>query len=270
MLQQTQVERVIPRYLDFLHQFPTIQDLAQATLGHVLRVWASLGYNIRAVRIHAMAVQIKTLYKGIVPHDLQTLQQIRGIGPYTASAIACFAYSTDVPVIDTNVRRVLTRLLHGTERLTEKQLQTIASNILPAGEASTWNQSLMDLGATICKANRPKCVDCPVIHHCKATPFLQSGDGLKTNQSKAHKSAQPPFIGSRRFFRGRIVDYLRSLEVGETVDVGYLGTVIRPDFNQTQMPWLMKLLEDLNRESLASLNHSEDGDTNSATVSLPR
>jgi A/G-specific adenine glycosylase len=269
MLQQTQVERVIPKYLDFLHRFPTIHDLAQSTLGHVLRIWAPLGYNIRAVRIHEMAIQMTTLYNGIVPDDLKTLRQIRGIGPYTASAIACFAYGMDVPVIDINVKRVLTRLFQGVKRVPEKQLQAIANKILPAGEASAWNQSLMDLGATICKANRPRCIDCPVIRHCKAAPFLQSGDGLGPNQSKLYKSTQTPFIGSRRFFRGRIVDYLRSLDLGEAVEVGYLGTVIRPDFNEEQLPWLMDLLQDLNRDSLATLKRSEDGDTNSTKVSLP-
>ena len=269
MLQQTQVERVAPKYLEFLSQFPTVQDLAQATPAQVIRAWAPLGYNLRAVRLHQVAIQIVKECDGVLPQEPETLRQLKGIGDYTAAAVVCFAFGADIPVLDTNVRRVLRRVFYGVQSAKERELQAVASQVLPSGEAPAWNQALMDLGATICTSQRPRCLLCPLREYCKAAPLLQQGERLVAERRERYQATQPPFKGSRRFYRGRIVDYLRSLEEGASVDVETLGKVLRPDFRGEDLPWLMGLLEGLAQDGLARLSHSEDENNAPLTVSLP-
>src|SRR5438876_9576546 len=172
MLQQTQVDRVLPKYQQFLATFPTLAALAAAPTADVISAWVPLGYNMRAVRLQSIARQVIAEYDGHIPDSIEGLLKLKGIGRYTAGAIACFAYSKQVATVDTNIRRVLHRIFLGLEypapRLNNSQILTLAEQVLPPGEAYNWNQALMDLGATICSANNPQCTRCPVQENCKA------------------------------------------------------------------------------------------------------
>lgn len=172
MLQQTQVDRVLPKYREFLARFPTLAQLAEASTAEVIRAWAPLGYNMRAVRLQAIARQVVAEYSGKIPAEETELLKLKGVGRYTAGALACFAYRRQVPTVDTNIRRVLQRLLVGIERedapLNEQQSWELARQALPSGQAYAWNQALMDLGATICTATAPACEVCPVQRVCAA------------------------------------------------------------------------------------------------------
>src|SRR6267154_3046061 len=172
MLQQTQVDRVLPKYAQFLAAFPTLSDLAAASTAEVISVWAPLGYNMRAVRLQSIARQVIAEYDGHSPDTSDDLLKLKGIGRYTAGAIACFAYHKQVATVDTNIYRVLHRIFLGLEhpepKLNNDSMLSLAEQVLPRGEAYDWNQALMDLGATICTSNNPQCIRCPVQESCKA------------------------------------------------------------------------------------------------------
>src|SRR5205085_1201930 len=161
MLQQTQVERVLPKYQQFLAAFPTLADLAAAPTADVISAWVPLGYNMRAVRLQSIARQVVAEYDGRIPDTIDELLKLKGIGRYTAGAIACFAYHKQVATVDTNIRRVLHRIFLGLEqpepRINDAQMLALAEQVLPEGKAYNWNQALMDLGATICTSNNPEC-----------------------------------------------------------------------------------------------------------------
>jgi A/G-specific adenine glycosylase len=201
MLQQTQVDRVLPKYREFLARFPTLVQLAEASVAEVIRAWAPLGYNMRAVRLQAIARQVVADYEGKLPADEMELLKLKGVGRYTAGALACFAYHRQVPTVDTNIRRVLQRLFVGIERedalLSEQQSWELARQALPSGQAYAWNQALMDLGATICTATTPACEGCPVQQGCAAYKELgqhalfPSGKDLRVLlQQKKRRPAQ--------------------------------------------------------------------------------
>jgi A/G-specific adenine glycosylase len=152
MLQQTQVPRVVPRYLDWLERWPTAESLAAVPVADVIRAWAGLGYNRRAVNLHRCAGAVVEM--GGFPHEPQRLQQLPGIGPYTAAAIACFAFGAELAAPDVNARRVLGRAF-GDSDLPP-----------PPGRAYDWNQALFDLGSSICIARRPRCDECPLRDGC--------------------------------------------------------------------------------------------------------
>src|SRR5579885_650843 len=152
MLQQTQVDRVLPKYREFLERFPTLAALAEAPTADVIRAWAPLGYNMRAVRLQSIARQVVAEYGGQIPLQAAELSRLKGVGRYTAGAIACFAHRQQVATVDTNIRRVLYRVFIGIEQpdapVREEQSWALAEKVLPPGEAYSWNQALMDLGAT--------------------------------------------------------------------------------------------------------------------------
>src|SRR5216683_4573312 len=172
MLQQTQVERVLPKFQQFLATFPTLAALAAAPTADVISAWVPLGYNIRAVRLQSIARQVIAEYDGCIPDSIEELLKLKGIGRYTAGAIACFAYRKQVSTVDTNIRRVLQRIFLGLEhsepKLNDVQALALAEQVLPAGEAYNWNQALMDLGATVCTSSNPQCVRCPLQENCCA------------------------------------------------------------------------------------------------------
>src|SRR5215472_11400205 len=153
MLQQTQVDRVLPKYQQFLATFPTLAELAQASTADVISVWVPLGYNMRAVRLQSIARQVMEDYDGKIPDTIKELLTLKGIGRYTAGAIACFAFLKQVAMVDTNIHRVLHRIFLGLNlskpEFTNDQRLILAEKVLPDGQAYNWNQALMDLGATI-------------------------------------------------------------------------------------------------------------------------
>lgn len=175
MLQQTQVERVLPKYYEFLRLFPTLAVLAEAPAADVIRAWAPLGYNVRAIRLRDIARQAVAEYDGRLPSTLDELLKLKGIGRYTAGAIACFAFGLPVATVDTNIRRVLWRLFRGIEpaewptgQAASRAHLALAGWALPAERAYDWQQALMDLGATVCISRQPACERCPVTSICAA------------------------------------------------------------------------------------------------------
>ena len=170
MLQQTQVDRVIPKYRQFLRTYPTMRRLAAAPVDDVRRLWYPLGYNVRPLRLHAIARETVAKYRGRLPDDGEALRGLPGIGRYTAGAIRCFAYGRDVAVLDTNVRRVLGRVFLGKHRLARTRgdaaFWDLAEALVPAGHGYDFNQALMDFGATWCTPRRPRCSACCMKRFC--------------------------------------------------------------------------------------------------------
>jgi len=172
MLQQTQVETVIPYYRRFLSRFPTLDSLAEASPDEVLKAWENLGYYSRARNLHAAAREIADRWEGKVPENLDDLRRLPGIGPYTAAAILSFAYNRRIAALDGNVRRVICRLFCIREPVhlpsTLSHISDIASKLVPERASSSFNQGLMDLGASICTPQKPSCPICPLKKHCLA------------------------------------------------------------------------------------------------------
>ncbi|MSR06155.1 MAG: A/G-specific adenine glycosylase [Gemmatimonadetes bacterium] len=163
MLQQTQVSRVEEYYPKFLARYPTVQHLARARPKKVRETWEGLGYYARARNLHALARTVVKDHDSAIPSDTETLQTLPGVGRYTAGAVACFAFEKREAAVDTNVKRVVERVFR------TKNVWEATERILPRRGKTVWefNQALMDLGATICVARKPKCPVCPVRSACK-------------------------------------------------------------------------------------------------------
>lgn len=243
MLQQTQVDRVIPKYRAFLRRFPTVQVLARARLGDVLRVWSGLGYNGRARRLWECARLIVGQHGAHVPIEPQTLRALPGIGHYTAAAVAAFAYGQRTAAVDTNVKRVLARVLLGRSAVADKTAWRLADEALPRSRASMWNQALMELGALVCKS-APKCHECPAARYCAWVARA----GRKRSKPRRMQS---PFPGSRRFYRGRV---LHALSCAASLSLPKLGLQVKEGFDQTDLPWLNDLLAELEGEGLVAVD----------------
>ena len=194
MLQQTQVDRVIPKWHAWLARFPTIGALAAATRADAIREWQGLGYNLRAVRLHAIATQVASQFGGELPRSIDGLLRLKGVGRYTAGAVACFAYEQPVSMVETNVRRVLGRVFD----VDPAQVDALADSLVPAQAAYAWNQALMDLGATVCRVRQPLCLVCPLLSTCNGPKEIP------------RVRPQGEFRGSRRYIRGRVIDALRA------------------------------------------------------------
>lgn len=260
MLQQTQVDRVIPKYQAFLAAFPTIESLAAAPTAEVIRLWAGLGYNRRAVNLQRAAQVIVAQHGGKVPDSVTALRALPGIGPYTAGAIACFAFEQDVAFLDTNIRRVVRRLCVGPDHAaaaTEAELLAHAAALIPPGQGWAWNQAIMELGALICTAASPACWRCPLRQHCRAYAAAVAADEALAETMAApvlKRVAEPrpaePFVGSRRWYRGRIIAALRALPADTALPLSDLGQQVRPDFAADHEQWLLQLVRDLARDGL--------------------
>ena len=224
MLQQTQVDRVLPKYEAFLARFPDFASLAAATTADVLRTWQGLGYNSRAVRLKQIAQMVLERFGGVMPSDEQTLRSLPGIGPYTVAALRAFAFDCDDAAIDTNVRRVAHRVLHGLEhppKATQSQLDQDARALVPHGRGHDWNSAMMDLGATICTARAPKCLLCPLQTACAAAPVDTSllEQARATHARRRSPQEAVPFEQTTRYARGRIIDRLRALPAGQRISL---------------------------------------------------
>lgn len=271
MLQQTQVDRVKPKYAAFLELFPTLEALATASPGDVIRAWAGLGYNRRALNLQRTARAVLNEHHGQFPQTPDELQTLPGIGPYTAGAVACFAFERDVAFMDTNIRRVIRRLLVGPDdgavQPTEKQLLALAAAAIPADEGWTWNQALMELGALICTAAKPRCPLCPVRSECRAYAAWRTADEQITLQPQPLAAAYPlptqsrraspaireratPYQHSNRYYRGRIIAALRSVTLGQTMRCADLGPAIKADWTDDDRSWLAALLQGLQGDGL--------------------
>ena len=176
MLQQTQVDRVLPKYQEWLAKYPTMEDLAEAPLAEVKKTWYPLGYNIRPVRLHSIARESVVRYGGTLPREPERLLAFKGIGRYTAGAIRTFAFREDAPILDTNVMRVLHRVFvgKGDAKRQKTALWGLSEAMIPRGKGYDFNQALMDFGAMVCTARDPYCLLCPMNGFCKAYPFRRA------------------------------------------------------------------------------------------------
>ena len=208
MAQQTGVDRVVPRYHAFLARFPDPATCAASPAAEVVRLWAGLGYNRRALNLHGAATAIVERHGGALPDDLASLLALPGVGPYTARAVLAFAFERPIGVVDTNVGRVLARW--SGRRLRPAEAQVLADELAlaaaPGGGARSWrwNQSLMELGGAVCRRRRPDCAACPVAVDCAwAASGLAPPD--PADGSAGVSTGQPRFEGSDRQGRGRLV-----------------------------------------------------------------
>jgi len=171
-LQQTQVERVIPKYREWLARYPSLEALAAAGTREVRDAWYPLGYNVRPVRLRDIARTALRRHRGRIPDTPEGLLALKGIGRYTAGAVLSFAYQKDAAILDTNVRRVLRRVFLGDRtNPADAILWRLSAALLPSGRAYDFNQALMDLGATVCTARRPRCPHCPLARLCASYPL---------------------------------------------------------------------------------------------------
>jgi A/G-specific adenine glycosylase len=172
MLQQTQVDRVLPKYAEWLEKYPTFHALAGAPEHEVTRTWYPLGYNIRPRRLQSIAREAVAKYGGELPSDRETLLSFKGIGEYTAGAIQSFAFGQRAAILDTNVARVLFRVFVGTgdpkSHATKRHLWTLSEALVPRRHVFDFNQALMDFGAMVCVARNPRCLVCPMAHSCRS------------------------------------------------------------------------------------------------------
>ncbi len=178
MLQQTQVDRVVPKYHEWLVKYPSLEALASAAEDDVAATWRPLGYNIRPRRLHAIARESVSRYGGRLPSDRETLLSFKGIGAYTAGAIRSFAFRERAAILDTNVARVLFRVFvrRGDPKAhaMKKHLWAVSEAIVPYKHVFDFNQALMDLGATVCVARKPKCDECPMTSLCSSFPWRET------------------------------------------------------------------------------------------------
>jgi A/G-specific adenine glycosylase len=195
MLQQTQVSRVSEYYPRFLERFPTVDDLARARPKAVREAWDGLGYYARASNLHALARVVSKALNGRLPDDPEELIKLPGVGPYTAGAVATFAYEKPVPAVDTNVKRVLERVFGNAERgMRNAELWRLASSLVPKQGQRAWrfNQALMELGALVCVARSPKCPECPVSRECRTFSALPSQSAAKARRTRRPPSRKSP------------------------------------------------------------------------------
>lgn len=218
MLQQTQVERVLPYYETWLARWPDFHTLAGATPAEAISAWGGLGYNRRAVHLHRLATVVDDEYGGRLPRDDARLRQLPGIGPYTAAAVRSFAFRERTAVVDTNIGRVLARVVVGVAATREAGASVVAAaadRFLPQRSVRGHNLALMDLGAMVCRAATPRCDECPLAEGC-----TWRARGYPRDTTRARPSVR--FEETARFARGRIVDALRgegSLAAGELAQI---------------------------------------------------
>lgn len=228
MLQQTPVARVLSIWLDWVQRWPTPSATAAASAADILRAWGKLGYPRRAKRLHECATVIARDHNDMVPDDIDTLLTLPGVGSYTARAVACFAYRHSVPVVDTNVRRVVARAVHGRADAgppSATRDHADVSALLPCPEAAPeFSVALMELGAIVCTARSPRCELCP-LNKC-----AWRHAGYPPTQGPARRVQQ--YVGTDRQVRGRLLDVLRAKDSPVTsaeIDVAWLTDCAQRD-----------------------------------------
>lgn len=217
MAQQTQAARAAAYWERFMKRFPTVQDLAGATPADVLREWAGLGYDRRALALWRAAHVIVGMHGGRVPETVAELQALPGVGPYTARAVAALAFGIPVGAVDVNVRRVIGRIVAGgADILPTPILQVIADAAVPIDQPGAWTHAVMDVGATVCKPREPRCATCPARPWCRYA--AGEGPDRESGQTRRATGESPvPFSSTNRWLRGRILDRLRAMPDGEWV-----------------------------------------------------
>ncbi len=213
MAQQTQAARAAEAWTAWMARWPTVEDLAAAPVAEVLRAWAGLGYNRRAVALHRAARVIVERHDGRVPSTVDGLEALPGVGPYTARAVAAIAFRVPVGAVDTNVRRVLGRIAAGgAEAITAPAMQGLADAAVPHDRPDAWTHALMDLGATVCRPSRPRCTGCPAVAWCR----YAAGERAVVPVA-GRRRPDPAFPSTRRWLRGRVLERARAAEDGAWV-----------------------------------------------------
>jgi A/G-specific adenine glycosylase len=218
MLQQTQVDRVVDRYLRFTERWPAPRDLAAEDLATVLREWQGLGYPRRARNLHLAAVQMVARFEGAVPHRYDDLLTLPGIGPYTARAVRVFAYEQHEAVLDTNVGRLLARW-NGSS-LAAEEAQRAADALVPSSRSWEWGQTLFDFASAVCAKRHPACVECVLADVCPSSELAGTQRDPAVN-SAAVSRRQSPFAGSHREARGVVLHVVgaRSISARDVAEV---------------------------------------------------
>lgn len=257
MLQQTQVDRVIPKYDAWFKQFPTVKSLADAPTKDVIAAWQGLGYNRRALYLQRIAQTVLDEFNGAFPKTREELLELPGIGPYTAGALMSFAYKADEAIVDTNVIRLLGRMFIGYKDLpsvSEKELWNLSKSMIPKkGKTYYFNQALMDFGAMVCDLRKPKCDECPFQKMCASYPDIQDA---KPNELRYQKKAKEKlyFGKPRRIWRGKILKYLHEVESATPLQIGYN---IQHDFEQDRLDWVKEVIITLEKDGLISISDNQ-------------
>jgi A/G-specific adenine glycosylase len=247
MSQQTQLDRVREAWAAFVERWPTVEALAAADRSDVVGFWTahSLGYNNRAKYLHEAARQIDAEYDGEFPTEPTELEELMGVGPYTANAVASFAFNNGDAVVDTNVKRVLYRAFGVPD--SDEAFERVASELLADGESRVWNNAIMELGGVACEKT-PACDEagCPWREWCRA---YETGDFTAPDVP-----TQPAFEGSRRQMRGRVISTLKEYD---ELELDELGPRVRIDYapdGEYGRAWLRELLADLESDGLVSVS----------------
>lgn len=254
MLQQTQVDRVLPKYEAWMKRFPDAATLSRAHTKTVLSIWQGLGYNRRALYLHRIAQTVTRDLGGQFPRTREGLLELPGIGPYTAGAIMSFAYQADEPIVDTNVERVVGRIFLGYDQLkdiTEDKLWELSTALLPKrGKTYDFNQALMDFGAMVCQARKPKCGECPMQQQCASYPSILDAQPEELRYKK--KTVEKQYFGHpRRIWRGKILKYLHDHGPATYSEI---GKTIQEDFTRERLPWLKDVVATMEKDGLAKAN----------------
>jgi len=216
MSQQTQVDRVVSKFLAFVEAYPTPRDCADAPLGELLTLWSGLGYPRRCRNLHEASKVIVAQHGGVVPASLEELLALPGVGDYTARAVLVFADHREIGIVDTNVARVIARIENRV--LARRELQSIADEVVPAGLAWEWNQVLMDFGATVCTARAPRCGECVLSSSCG---WVGANGEDPAPLTAGTSRPQGRFEGSDRQARGKLLKELtrRGVRSGDAARV---------------------------------------------------
>ncbi|WP_254863205.1 A/G-specific adenine glycosylase [Halovivax gelatinilyticus] len=253
MSQQTQLDRVLDAWNGFLDRWPTVDELAAAERADVVGFWSEqrLGYNNRARYLHEAAEQVVDRYDGSFPTDPRELQELMGVGPYTANAVASFAFNNGDAVVDTNVKRVLYRAFDVPDD--DAAFEAVARELMPANSSRLWNNAIMELGGVACE-KKPRCDEraCPWRAWCRA---YEDGDFTAPDVP-----TQPAFEGSRRQMRGRVIAALKEHGTQRLADLGPRVRVDYRDDGTYGREWLAGLLEDLAEDGLVDVRTRSDGD----------
>lgn len=210
LLQQTQISRGGPAWDRFTAQFPTVESLAAASPADVLRAWRGLGYNRRAMNLQRAARIVVNELDGTFPNDVAGLQRLPGVGPYTARAVASIAFRIPTGAVDTNVRRVLGRVLAGDPAgIPPRDLQAAADRLVDPVRPDDWTHALMDIGSTLCRPARPLCPDCPVRLMCRFAAGVRPAPTAPRARPRRQGLAAVEFQATSRWLRGRLLDQLR-------------------------------------------------------------
>lgn len=247
MLQQTQTARIQEKLPLFLRQYPDFSALAATDNATIIRAWQGMGYNNRALRLRDCARAVVERFGGLLPDNVDDLQSLPGLGPYTVSAILSFAFHRDVIVLDVNIRRLYSRLFlqlaTTLEGMPEPQLLHVADEIYPRGRSSDWHQACMDIAAQYCTARSPRCLFCPVAKACRSA--FRLAEAVPSRASEPSHRGKP-----NRIWRGRIIELLRGLPSNQAIDLTQLRIQLFATQEESDGPWLDRIVTALERDEL--------------------